>query len=138
MERKPRWGIGIGELKVKEPNSIVAAVREDLEKSVVVVESPSKAKTITKYLGAGYTVLPSYGHVRDLAARAGSVRPDEDFNMLWEVPSTARPHINSIKSALKGLDSSFLFSSDNGIVRFRYSMQFVFLLCTFWHCFCLY
>lgn len=102
VERKPRWGIGIGELKVKEPNSIVAAVREDVEKSVVVVESPSKAKTITKYLGAGYTVLPSYGHVRDLAARAGSVRPDEDFNMLWEVPSTARPHINSIKSALKG------------------------------------
>ncbi len=68
----------------------------------MVVESPAKAKTIEKYLGSGYTVVASYGHVRDLAARAGSVRPDDDYTMLWEVPATARPHINSIKAAVKG------------------------------------
>lgn len=112
MDRNPGWGIGSGELKEKRARGVVAAAREDVKKSVVVVESPSKAKTITKYLGPRYAVLPSYGHVRDLAARAGSVRPDDDFNMLWEIPTTARPHINSIKSALKGLDTSL----DNAII----------------------
>ena len=52
---------------------------------VLVVESPAKAKTIGKYLGPGFTVLASYGHVRDLPAKDGSVRPDEDFAMDWEV-----------------------------------------------------
>lgn len=87
-------------LSIRSPSS---------SQSVVVVESPSKAKTITKYLGSGFTVLPSYGHVRDLAPRAGSVRPDDDFNMLWEVPGTARPHINAIKAALKGYVPPLLF-----------------------------
>lgn len=86
-----------------------AAGGESLQ-SVVVVESPNKAKTISKYLGPSFTVLPSCGHVRDLASRAGSVRPDNDFNMLWEVPGSARPHINSIKAALKRLDSYFLLT----------------------------
>ena len=54
---------------------------------VLVVESPAKAKTIGKYLGPGFTVLASYGHVRDLPAKDGSVRPDEDFAMDWEVDS---------------------------------------------------
>lgn len=72
------------------------------EKSVVVVESPAKAKTIQKYLEGKYVVLPSFGHVRDLAAKAGSVRPDEDFKMVWEVPSSARQHLNAIKAAVKG------------------------------------
>jgi hypothetical protein len=80
------------------------------KQAVVVVESPAKAKTIEKYLGSGYTVVASYGHVRDLAARAGSVRPDDDYTMLWEVPATARPHINSIKAAVKGY---VLFMSEN-------------------------
>ena len=53
--------------------------------NVVVVESPAKAKTINKYLGKGFTVLASYGHVRDLPAKDGSVRPDEDFAMSWEI-----------------------------------------------------
>src|SRR5882757_6319251 len=57
--------------------------------NVVVVESPAKAKTINKYLGPGYTVLASYGHVRDLPAKDGSVRPDEDFAMSWEVDAKA-------------------------------------------------
>ena len=52
---------------------------------VVVVESPAKAKTINKYLGKNYKVLASFGHVRDLPAKDGSVRPDEDFAMSWEV-----------------------------------------------------
>ena len=57
--------------------------------NVVVVESPAKAKTINKYLGPGYTVLASFGHVRDLPAKDGSVKPDEDFAMLWEVDSAS-------------------------------------------------
>ena len=52
---------------------------------VVVVESPAKAKTINKYLGSDYTVLASYGHVRDLPAKDGSVDPDKDFDMKWEI-----------------------------------------------------
>ncbi|BBN03721.1 DNA topoisomerase I [Marchantia polymorpha subsp. ruderalis] len=80
------------------------------EKSVVVVESPAKAKTIQKYLEGKYVVLPSFGHVRDLAAKAGSVRPDEDFKMVWEVPSSARQHLNAIKAAVKGANSLVLAS----------------------------
>ena len=57
---------------------------------VLVVESPAKAKTIGKYLGPGYTVLASYGHVRDLPPKDGSVRPDEDFAMSWEVDSSSQ------------------------------------------------
>ncbi len=52
---------------------------------VVIVESPAKAKSINKYLGKGYEVYPSYGHVRDLPAKDGSVDPDADFAMLWDV-----------------------------------------------------
>ena len=68
---------------------------------VVVVESPAKAKTINKYLGSGYTVLASYGHVRDLPAREGSVRPADDFSMDWEVDPRAQRHIKEIANALK-------------------------------------
>lgn len=71
-------------------------------KCVVVVESVTKAKVIQGYLGDMYEVLPSYGHVRDLAARSGSVRPDDDFSIVWEVPSAAWTHLNSIKVALSG------------------------------------
>ena len=53
--------------------------------NLVIVESPSKAKTINKYLGPGYTVLASFGHVRDLPSKDGSVKPDEDFSMLWAI-----------------------------------------------------
>lgn len=56
-----------------------------MTKNVVVVESPSKAKTINKYLGSDYTVLASYGHVRDLPSKDGSVEPDADFAMHYEV-----------------------------------------------------
>lgn len=71
-------------------------------KSVVIVESATKAKIIQNYLGNMFEVLPSYGHVRDLAGRSGSVRPDDDFSMVWEVPSSAWTHLKSIKVALGG------------------------------------
>uniref|UniRef100_UPI0028B19B65 toprim domain-containing protein n=1 Tax=Brevundimonas sp. TaxID=1871086 RepID=UPI0028B19B65 len=57
--------------------------------NLVIVESPAKAKTINKYLGSGYEVLASYGHIRDLPSKDGSVLPDEDFAMQWEVAAKA-------------------------------------------------
>lgn len=82
-------------------------------RTVVVVESATKAKVIQGYLGDMFEVLPSYGHVRDLAARSGSVRPDDDFSMVWEVPSAAWTHLKSIKVALTGYGSlSFSFTSN--------------------------
>lgn len=76
--------------------------------AVVVVESPAKAKTINKYLGPGYTVLASYGHVRDLPAKDGSVDPDHDFAMKWEVASDSAKHIRAIAEALKDDDKLIL------------------------------
>ena len=75
---------------------------------VVVVESPAKAKTINKYLGKDYTVLASYGHVRDLPAKDGSVRPDEDFAMSWEVPRDSSKRLSEIARAVKGADRLIL------------------------------
>ncbi len=71
---------------------------------LVIVESPAKAKTINKYLGPGYEVLASYGHVRDLPPKNGSVAPDDDFKMIWQVDSRAQPRINEIARALKNAD----------------------------------
>ena len=76
--------------------------------NVVVVESPAKAKTINKYLGSDYTVLASYGHVRDLPAKDGSVRPDDDFAMDWEVDDRAEKRLREIVQALKGADTLYL------------------------------
>jgi DNA topoisomerase-1 len=75
---------------------------------VVVVESPAKAKTINKYLGPGYEVLASFGHVRDLPAKNGSVDPDRDFHMLWEVDPKAQKRLNDIAKAVKGADRLIL------------------------------
>src|SRR5712671_4847990 len=63
---------------------------------VVVVESPAKAKTINKYLGSDYKVVASYGHVRDLPAKDGSVLPDSDFSMSWEVDGRSEKHMEAI------------------------------------------
>ncbi|XP_078159639.1 DNA topoisomerase, type IA, core isoform X1 [Carex rostrata] len=79
-------------------------------KSVVVVESVTKSKVIQKYLGSMYEVVPSYGHVRDLAGRSRSVRPDEDFSMVWEVPHAAWTHLKSIRDALNGAENLILAS----------------------------
>ncbi len=76
--------------------------------NVVVVESPAKAKTINKYLGSDYTVLASYGHVRDLPAKDGSVRPDDDFAMDWEVDAKSAKRLSDIAQALKGADRLIL------------------------------
>ncbi|MCT8329866.1 type I DNA topoisomerase [Albidovulum sediminis] len=76
--------------------------------AVVVVESPAKAKTINKYLGSDYTVLASYGHVRDLPAKDGSVEPDAGFEMKWEVAPDSRKHVRAIAEALKSDDTLIL------------------------------
>ncbi len=75
---------------------------------VVVVESPAKAKTINKYLGSNYKVLASFGHVRDLPAKDGSVRPDDDFSMSWEVDGPSSKRLGDIARAVKDADSLIL------------------------------
>jgi DNA topoisomerase-1 len=75
---------------------------------LVIVESPAKAKTINKYLGSDYKVLASYGHVRDLPSKDGSVLPDDDFSMLWAVDSKAKPRLSDIVKAAKASDSIIL------------------------------
>lgn len=75
---------------------------------VVVVESPAKAKTINKYLGKDYKVLASFGHVRDLPAKDGSVLPDADFAMDWTVDPKAEKHLREISSSVKGADELLL------------------------------
>jgi DNA topoisomerase-1 len=78
---------------------------------VVVVESPAKAKTINKYLGDDYTVLASYGHVRDLPPKDGSVDPENGFDMTWEVGTDARKHVKAIADALKD-DPELILATD--------------------------
>jgi len=75
---------------------------------VVVVESPAKAKTINRYLGGGYTVLASLGHVRDLPPKDGSVRPDQDFAMDWESDPRGDRQVSAIAKALKGAHTLYL------------------------------
>ncbi|MDC2998390.1 type I DNA topoisomerase [Candidatus Pelagibacter sp.] len=72
--------------------------------NLVIVESPAKAKTINKYLGDNYTVLASYGHIRDLPSKNGSVDPDQNFKMEWEVDSFSKKYLKEITDAAK--DSS--------------------------------
>ena len=78
---------------------------------VVVVESPAKAKTINKYLGSNYTVLASYGHVRDLPPKDGSVDTEHEFEMKWEVASDSKKHITAIREALK-TDDELILATD--------------------------
>ncbi len=75
---------------------------------VVVVESPAKAKTINKYLGKDFQVFASFGHVRDLPPKDGSVRPDEDFAMSWEVSARSKGHLKQIADAVKSADTLIL------------------------------
>ena len=78
---------------------------------VVVVESPAKAKKINGYLGSNYTVLASYGHVRDLPPKDGSVLPESDFDMKWEIASDSKKHIKAIVDALKH-DNELILATD--------------------------
>src|SRR5689334_8550228 len=76
--------------------------------NIVIVESPAKAKTINKYLGSSYEVLASFGHVRDLPAKNGSVDPDHNFRMIWEVDPKAASRLNDIAKSLKGAERLIL------------------------------
>jgi DNA topoisomerase I len=76
--------------------------------NIVIVESAAKAKTINKYLGKDFRVFASFGHVRDLPAKDGSVKPDQDFSMEWEIDSDATRVVNEIAKAVKGADKLIL------------------------------
>ena len=75
---------------------------------VVVVESPGKVKSINKYLGPGYKVMASYGHIRDLPSKDGSVKPDEDFAMLWDIDGKSAKHVKEIADAVRDADGLIL------------------------------
>ena len=77
---------------------------------LVIVESPAKAKTINKYLGSDYKVLASFGHIRDLPSKDGSVNPDHDFDMTWELSPGGKKRLNDIIAALKDCDTIVLAS----------------------------
>ncbi|MCL2470003.1 MAG: type I DNA topoisomerase [Alphaproteobacteria bacterium] len=79
-----------------------------MTQKLVIVESPAKAKTINKYLGADYKVLASFGHIRDLPAKDGSVLPEQDFAMSWELGDRAQKHVTEITKAAKAADSIYL------------------------------
>ncbi len=81
---------------------------KDRMSDVVVVESPAKAKTINKYLGGGFTVLASFGHVRDLPPKDGSVRPEDDFAMSWQSDERGQKQVGAIARALKGAKHLYL------------------------------
>ena len=75
---------------------------------VLVVESPAKAKTINKYLGKDYEVLASFGHIRDLPAKDGSVDPEQDFRMIWVLDERGGKRLSDIARALKGAEKLIL------------------------------
>ena len=76
--------------------------------NLVIVESPAKAKTINKYLGSNYIVLASYGHIRDLPSKNGSVDTENNFNMIWEIDTTSKKHIKEIADAAEDSDKIIL------------------------------
>ena len=76
--------------------------------NLVIVESPAQAKTLNKYLGADYEVLASYGHVRDLPSKDGSVLPDDDFSMHWEADAKGAKRLSEIAEAAKRADRVIL------------------------------
>jgi len=79
-----------------------------MSRSLVIVESPAKAKTIKKYLGKGFEVLASYGHVRDLLPKEGAVDPDHDFAMTYQLIEKNEKHVEAITKALKNVDNLYL------------------------------
>ena len=79
-----------------------------MPKHLLIVESPAKAKTINKYLGKDFTVLASYGHVRDLVPKEGAVDPDNEFAMSYALIDKNEKHVEAIAKAAKGADDIFL------------------------------
>ena len=79
-----------------------------MSRNLVIVESPAKAKTISKYLGKDFDVLASYGHVRDLVPKEGAVNTDDDFAMKYQVIERNEKHVNAIIKALKKADALYL------------------------------
>ena len=76
--------------------------------NLVIVESPAKAKTINKYLGKDYLVLASYGHIRDLPSKNGSVDPENKFQMEWEIDSFSKKYLKEITNAAEDSDKIIL------------------------------
>ena len=79
-----------------------------MSKTLVIVESPAKAKTINKYLGKDYKVLASFGHIRDLIPKSGAVDPEHNFAMHYEVVERNQKHINEIVKEIKDADTLLL------------------------------
>ena len=75
---------------------------------LLVVESPAKAKTINKYLGSDYKVIASYGHIRDLLSKDGSVQPDSNFAMTWEISPRGKKFVADVRKILKNCDQLLL------------------------------
>jgi len=88
--------------------------------NLVIVESPAKAKTINKYLGSDYTVLASYGHIRDLPSKNGSVDPENSFKMIWEIDSFSKKYLKEITDvANTNIDEVFIGSCMTNIGHYR-------------------
>ncbi|NNC65383.1 MAG: DNA topoisomerase I, partial [Gammaproteobacteria bacterium] len=79
-----------------------------MSKSLVIVESPAKARTIEKYLGKDFKVLASYGHVRDLVPKEGAVDPEHGFAMKYQLIDKNEPHLEKIVKAVKKSDAVYL------------------------------
>ena len=92
--------------------------------NLVIVESPAKAKTINKYLGDNYIVLASYGHIRDLPSKNGSVDPEQNFKMEWEVDSFSKKYLKEITDAAKDSSKIIFFESFAiSVISFRYFLE---------------
>lgn len=111
--------------QIQDGNLVLDPLFPPRDKTVMVVESATKARTIQKYLGDMFEVIPTYGHVRDLAGRSGSVRPDDNFSMVWEVPSSARVHIKTIMLALSRYSLFFEFSMTVFQIYFTVTQKYV-------------
>ena len=83
-------------------------LKKILGHTVIIVESPSKAKTINGYLGKGYTVLASIGHIRDLPSKNGSVNPEDNFSMVWQLSDRSRDVLKNMEQALRGCTTLLL------------------------------
>src|SRR6476660_9140785 len=103
----PMFGAKRADASLAEP-ALTFPVSHWNNMNIVIVESPAKAKTINKYLGASYEVLASFGHVRDLPAKNGSVDPEANFQMIWEVDPKAAGRLNDIAKSLKGAERLIL------------------------------